>query len=94
MSNFKFDEFKKAVESLEPGIKYDFPEDFRYKWMKITFDMKEGFSWAMERNYKVSGMGGYVYPLISSGQYVKFFKTIAGTKRNLIKRCEFCFKNE
>lgn len=94
----KITDFELFIASLEVNVRYLLPDNFRYKWVRIAkeseyYSKNIYFTWAMEYNYSVAGMVGYIYP-ISSGNKVTHFKTEKGAKRNFIKRYAEIFKQE
>lgn len=87
-----FEKFTEFVMGVKVEEKYNFPETFRYKYLKIDFSDGK-FSWVMERNFKVCRGVGYVYPS-TSPTIVSTFKTEKGAKRNIIKRFERALNKE
>jgi hypothetical protein len=87
-----YETFTKLVLKAKVNKTYTLPENFRYKKMNIDKQGDE-YSWGIERNFNVTGMVGWVYPMASTS-YVKFFKTEAGAKRNLINWIKFCFEKD
>jgi hypothetical protein len=85
-----YETFTKLVLEAKVNKIYKLPENFRYKSMKIDFIENE-YLWVLERNYRVTGSTGYVFPM-KTGRMVKTFKTEEGAKRNLIKWITFCFE--
>jgi len=83
--------FMDFVSQMEPNERYEMPESFRYKWIKIEKGGFGLFSWSAEYNFRVAGTNGYRYPL--SGKYVQQFKTINGAKRSFVKAMEFLWKD-
>lgn len=83
--------FKAFVDQMELNRIYALP-NFRYTNISLDTDGTDGtYSWSMESNYRISGSVGYVFPM-ASGNMTKSFKTIKGTKANLIKRNEWIWK--
>jgi hypothetical protein len=52
----------------------------------VSFDLDSGeYSWIAKISFKNTGNVGYEHPMKNSN-YVKTFKTLAGAKRNFLKR--------
>ena len=89
--------FKSFIASMVPGVHYDMPEGFPYKWLEIDFDMlktnrrdKEApYSWSAERNYKKLGSVGYVFP--TKGNYVKYWSKEETAKAQLFKELNWMY---
>lgn len=62
-------------------------ESMKYTLKRVQFkyDEGEGYIWVGELSYKNSGRSGWIYPM-KDANYVKYFKTINGMKRNFLKR--------
>lgn len=78
----------------EGRINIKLPNDCYYERLALDFETnggssqdEVGFSWSLERNFKVSGNVGYVFPV--RGDYVITFKTFKGMVRNLVKYLDF-----
>jgi hypothetical protein len=77
-------EFVRRVEAAKPDENVVLA-DVDDLLERITFDRHaEGFCWIAP--YKHSYSGGYAQPLRSTWK-VRTFKTLAGAKRNFLKRC-------
>jgi len=86
----KIDDIQSFIDNLDVNVKYEFPTNFKYKWLKIekgidTFTKELYYSWTMELNYYVAGRSGYIFPLKNGGNMVSQFKTEKAAKKNLIK---------
>jgi hypothetical protein len=93
--------FKKFVEGMMPGLKYEMPDTFKYKWLEIDFepehiggknDKSRPFSWSAERNYSVLGSVGYVFP--TKGNYVKYWAKEETAKENLIEEMSWIYNKK
>jgi hypothetical protein len=86
------EEFAAKVEAAKLNEIFQIADDFPY--MNFSFDNLDDdgeFSWAAERNHKVTGSVGYVFPMRTT-QLVKTFKTMAGAKRNMLRYFSWIFE--
>lgn len=84
-----FGAFSISVNEMKVGQRYEMPSPFIYSFICINNRGAGIYSWTIQRR----GNPGYVFPMASVSK-VKFFKTEAGAKRNLIKYCARIFKNK
>lgn len=83
--------FKSFIASMVPGVIYDMPKNFPYRWFEIDFDLlstnnkdrQVPYSYSAERNYGALGSTGYVFPL--KGNYVKHWAKEESAKAALLK---------
>lgn len=88
----KIENFVQFVTEMEVKTKYLLPSDSKYEWIFVTKETDLGlYSWIAKCNGKVIGYDGFAMPT-GSHIKVKHWKTLNGTKRNLIKELNWAFK--
>lgn len=88
--NMDKEEFLSFIENAQTDQKIDFPKSFSYKHVVFDTLLENGkllYTWSSESKGSVIN----IYPMKNSN-YVKYFKTLAGAKRNFIKQLSYLFK--
>jgi hypothetical protein len=86
-----YDQMKKFVNQMDMEILYKLPTNLKWESMVIEYDGGYGYSWYIKNNYNRSGQTRHIYSSAGNNN-VKFFKTLNGCKRNLIKRFELYYQ--
>lgn len=80
------------ILNADAGIDIDLPLSWRYKTLRFDHELERGkmmYTWSLEYRHDA----GYDYPMKNSN-YVKYFKTIQGAKRNVIKHLGFLLESK
>lgn len=78
-------------------LKFNFPAEFSYEYLSISFtdcggpsQREVGFYWTLARNFKVMRMSGYYHP--AKGDYVQTFRGIRGAVRSIVRHLGYAIE--
>ena len=82
---------KAFIASMELNKNYKFP-DYPYEAIELEFDNEDGYTWALDRNYKIIGSVGYVFPV--AGNMVTFWKKRSSAERSLYNGLTWLYEED